>query len=57
MQLKLADMIIFTVLENYYSLRRKIFAPFDFYRSCLTIRLIQNFCENVKTIMIYLKYI
>jgi hypothetical protein len=40
-----------------YSIRPKIFAPFDFYRSHLTIRLIQNICENVKIIMIYIKYI
>jgi hypothetical protein len=33
------------------------FAPFDFYKSHLTIRLIQKICENVKIIMIYLKYI
>jgi hypothetical protein len=40
-----------------YTLRPKIFAPFDFYRLHLTIRLIQNICENIKIIMIYLKYI
>jgi hypothetical protein len=40
-----------------YTLRPKIFAHLDFYVLHLTIRLIQNFCENVKTIMIYLKYI
>jgi hypothetical protein len=33
------------------------FAPFDFYKSHLTIRLIQKICENVEIIMIYLKYI
>jgi hypothetical protein len=37
-----------------YSLCRKIFTPFDFYWSHLTIRLIQKICENTKTIMIYL---
>jgi hypothetical protein len=40
-----------------YTLRPKIFAPFDFYRARLTIRLIQKVCANVRTIMIYLKYI
>jgi hypothetical protein len=40
-----------------YTLRPKIFAPFDFYRSHLTSRLIQNICENTKIIMIYLKYL
>jgi hypothetical protein len=40
-----------------YSLRPKIFAPFDFYRLHLTICIIQKNCENTKTIMIYLKYI
>jgi hypothetical protein len=40
-----------------YTLRPKIFAPFDFYRARLTIRLIQKIYANVKTIMIYLKYI
>jgi hypothetical protein len=40
-----------------HSFRPKIFAPFDFYRSGLIIRLIQKICENVKTITIYLKYI
>jgi hypothetical protein len=40
-----------------YTLRPKIFAPFDFYRSHLTSRLIQNICGNTKIIMIYLKYI
>jgi hypothetical protein len=33
------------------------FAPFDFYKSHLTIHLIQKICENEKIIMIYLKYI
>jgi hypothetical protein len=33
------------------------FAPFDFYKSHLTIGLIQKICENVEIIMIYLKYI
>jgi hypothetical protein len=33
------------------------FAPFDFYKSYLTIRLIEKICENVEIIMIYLKYI
>jgi hypothetical protein len=33
------------------------FAPFDFYKSHLTIRLIQKICESLKIIMIYLKYI
>jgi hypothetical protein len=33
------------------------FAPFDFYKSHLTIRLIQKIYENVEIIMIYLKYI
>jgi hypothetical protein len=33
------------------------FAPFDFYKSHLTIRLNQKICENVKIIMIYIKYI
>jgi hypothetical protein len=42
---------------NTYTLRPKIFAPFDFYRTRLTIRLIQKICANVKTIMIYLKHI
>jgi hypothetical protein len=37
--------------------RPKIFTPFDFYRSHLTIHFIQNICENTKIIMIYLKYI
>jgi hypothetical protein len=37
-----------------YTLRPKIFAPFDFYSTHLTIRLIQKICANVKTIMIYL---
>jgi hypothetical protein len=40
-----------------YTFRPKIFAHLDFYILHLTIRLIQNFCENVKTFMIYLKYI
>jgi hypothetical protein len=40
-----------------YTLRPKIFAPFDFYRSHLTILLIQNIYENTKIIMIHLKYI
>jgi hypothetical protein len=40
-----------------YTLRPKIFAPLDFYRSHLIIRLIQNIYENTKIIMIYLKYI
>jgi hypothetical protein len=44
-------------LGMHYSLRRKIIAPFDFYGSHVTIRLIQKNCENAKTIMIYLKYI
>jgi hypothetical protein len=44
-------------LECRYTLRPKIFAPLDFYVLHLTIRLIQKICENVKTIMIYLKYI
>jgi hypothetical protein len=35
----------------------QIFTPFDFYKSRLTFRLIQTICENVKIIMIYLKYI
>jgi hypothetical protein len=43
--------------SRYYALGPKIFAPFDFYESHLTIRLIQNICENTKIIMIYLKYI
>jgi hypothetical protein len=33
------------------------FAPFDFYKSHLTFRLIQKICKNVEIIMIYLKYI
>jgi hypothetical protein len=37
-----------------YTLRPKIFAPFDFCASYLTIRLILKICENVKIIMIYL---
>jgi hypothetical protein len=40
-----------------YTLPVKIFTPFDFYRSHLTSRLIQNICENTKIIMICLKYI
>jgi hypothetical protein len=40
-----------------YILRPKIFTPLDFYTLHLTIRLIIKKCENVKTIMIYLKYI
>jgi hypothetical protein len=35
----------------------QIFTPFDLYKSRLTFRLIQTICENVKIIMIYLKYI
>jgi hypothetical protein len=34
-----------------YTLRPKIFAPFDFYRERLTIRLIQKICANAKTIL------
>jgi hypothetical protein len=45
------------VLQNGYSLRPKMFTPFDFYKSHLTIRLIQKIFANVKIIMIYLKYI
>jgi hypothetical protein len=33
------------------------FAPFDFYKSYLTIHLIPKICENVEIIMIDLKYI
>jgi hypothetical protein len=33
------------------------FSPFDFYKSYLTIHLIQKICETVEIIMIYLKYI
>jgi hypothetical protein len=33
------------------------FAPFDFYKSHLTICLIQKICENVEIITIYSKYI
>jgi hypothetical protein len=49
--------ILLVVAFVAYTLRPKIFAPFDFYRSHLTSRLIQNICENTKIIMIYLKYI
>jgi hypothetical protein len=42
---------------NGYSLRPKVFTPFDFYKSHLTIRLIQKICENVEIIVIYFKYI
>jgi hypothetical protein len=42
------------ILQNGYSLLPKIFTPSDFYKSHLTIRLIQKFCEDVKIIMIYL---
>jgi hypothetical protein len=45
------------VSVSLYSLRPKIFAPFDFYRARLNIRFIQKICANVKIIMIYLKYI
>jgi hypothetical protein len=45
------------ILQNGYCLRPKMFTPFDFFKSHLTIRLIQKICENVKIIMIYLKYI
>jgi hypothetical protein len=45
------------ILQIGYSPRPKIFTPFDFYKTHLTIRLIQKICENVKIIMIYLKYI
>jgi hypothetical protein len=44
-------------LKNGYSLRPKIFTPFDFYKSHLTVHLIQKISENVKIIMVYLKYI
>jgi hypothetical protein len=46
-----------TGLISKYILRPKIFAHLDFYILHLTIRLIKKICENVKTIMIYLKYI
>jgi hypothetical protein len=36
--------------------RPKIFAPLDFYILHLTIRVVEKICENLKTIMIYLKY-
>jgi hypothetical protein len=49
--------IFLSLVTGTYTLRPKIFAPFDFYRTHLTIRLIQKICANVKTIMIYLKYI
>jgi hypothetical protein len=40
-----------------YTPRPKIFASLDFYILNLNIRLIQKICENLKTLMIYLKYI
>jgi hypothetical protein len=43
-----------SICDHSYTLRPKIFAPFDFYRAHLTIRLIQKICANVKIIMIYL---
>jgi hypothetical protein len=45
--------------RDVFTLGPKIFAPFDFdfYGARLTIRLIQKICANIKTIMIYLKYI
>jgi hypothetical protein len=38
------------LMSDTYTLRPKIFAPFDFYRTRLTIRLIQIIYANVKTI-------
>jgi hypothetical protein len=43
--------------DKHCTLCPKIFTLFDFYRSHLTIRVIQNIYENTKIIMIYLKYI
>jgi hypothetical protein len=51
------EKIAILFFSNIHPPRLKIFTPFDFYRSHLTSRLIQNICENTKIIMIYLKYI